>query len=262
VAHDFLNGFCGNLCNHEADVAKLIHDLYRLGAPSSIYSFLIKISYECRTGNLSASVAADLFRAAESFLVRRGAFGLEPSGLHAAFKGLWSEIKQDMADEGITDDAKMVTLMIKRIRARSTVKWPSSDEFIHSLESRGIYGSRVTPYILSEYNKSLGDDGVDGKPHVEHVLPQVMSETWTPIFTKEVHAGLVDKIGNLTLLSEKMNTEISNGAYELKRDKFRTQSRYTISRKLGTDYENWTTASIKRRSHDIATWAALRWAIG
>jgi hypothetical protein len=261
--YDFLDfHFDGNLCNHETDVAKIIGDLRRLGTPSSIFSFLMKISYECRTGNLSASVAAELYRAIESFLVRRGAFGLEPSGLHAAFKGLWSELKRDMDNERITDDAEMVTLMIKRIGNRSTVKWPSSDEFIHSLKSRGMYGSRVTPYILSEYNKSLGDDGVGGGFHIEHVLPQNMSEAWTSVFNKEEHSKLVNKIGNLTLLSENMNIDISNGAYALKMVKFSDESRYKMSRDLADQYPEWTPDSIERRSSEIAVWAASRWAIG
>lgn len=248
----------GNRCEHPTEVAQLIANLRNLGVPTSIFSFLIKISFEYRTEGINEETAKSLLRGTESFLVRRGVHGLEPSGLHAAFKGLWNEIISDIEDEE-PNARNLLTSFIKKIDTRSTVAWPNDIEFKNSFTTRNLYGSRITPFILSEYNKSLGNDGVLGNFEIEHVLPQKPDNSWESSFTKEAAKRLVDNIGNLTLLSEKMNNEVSNGPYSTKREKFRLESRFRISRNLANENESWTPESITERANKIADWAILRW---
>jgi hypothetical protein len=248
----------GNRCGHPTEVAQLVANLRNLGVPTSIFSFLIKISYELRTEGISKETAISLLRGTESFLVRRGVHGLEPSGLHAAFKGLWDEIISDIADE-VPDETNLLNSFIEKIDARSTVQWPSDIEFKNSFTTRNLYGSRITPYILSEYNKSLGNDGVVGDFEIEHVLPQNPDNSWSASFTKSTAKLLVDNIGNLTLLTEKMNQDVSNGPYAKKKEKFGLESRFRISRKLADENAVWTPDSIKKRTNEMAEWAMLRW---
>jgi hypothetical protein len=250
---DLKNGT--NLCGHPIDVHKAINDLWRLGIPTTLYPFLLHISYACRTNDLEEAVALALLRHSESFLVRRGAFGLEPSGLHAAFKGLWSEIL-------LEDPSDLPKAMKTCINRRSTVKWPTADEFIQSLTTRSIYGSRVTPFILFEFNSSLGGDVVDGVCEIEHVLPQNPSSAWKGIFSESEEESLCDTIGNLTLVTSRMNQDVSNAAYSAKREVFREESRYKMTRDLANTFDSWTPEAIVQRSAKLADWAVLRWPHG
>lgn len=250
---DLKNGT--NLCDHAIDVHRAINDLWRLGIPTTLFPFLLHISFACRTNELEEDVALALLRHSESFLVRRGAFGLEPSGLHAAFKGLWSEIK-------LEDSSDLPKAMKTCINRRSTVKWPTVDEFRDNLINRSIYGSRVTPYILFEFNSSLGGDVVDGSFEIEHVLPQNPSNAWHGIFSESEQDGLCDTIGNLTLVTSRMNQDVSNAAYSVKREAFREESRYKMTRDLANTFDSWTPESIAQRSAELADWAVLRWPHG
>ena len=250
---DLKNGT--NLCNHVPDIHRAVKDLCRLGIPTTLYPFLLHVSFELRKGELSEVVALSLLRHSESFLVRRGAFGLEPSGLHAAFKGLWDEIKCERVDD-------LAMAMRTCINRRSTVKWPTEVEFKNSLQQRSIYGSRVTPYILFEFNSSLGGDVVEGNCEIEHVLPQNPSIGWKEKFSDAEHKALCDRVGNLTLVTSRMNGEVSNAAYPVKRDLFREESRYKMTRDLAADYDNWTPQCIEKRSLQLADWAITRWPYG
>ena len=258
IQDDYLD-LCNNsnTCSHDVKLAKAFSDLCKLGIPTTLYPFLIQVSFECREKRLEPEFAIDLIRHTESFLVRRGAIGLEPSGLHAAFKGLWTEIHLDN-----TPNSKLSTKMLERLKARSTVQWPTTDEFKKSLINRSIYGSRVTPYILVEYNNHFPGDQVDKKGEIEHILPQTLSESWTNDFTEMEHDLFVNVIGNLTLLSSEMNKDISNGPYTKKIIKFSDESMYQMTRNLAKEYLIWDKDSIKRRGTEIADWAAKRWPHG
>lgn len=250
----------GNRCGHPEELANVMKNLRSFGLPTSIFSFLVKVSYEARLGNLSSATAIKLFSSTESFLVRRGAFGLEPSGLHAAFKGMWDEIcrRRDADRDG--NVSKFPDYFKASVRSRSTVKWPNDDEFRTSLKTRKLYGSVVTPYILQEYDRDLGSDGVSYEDaQIEHILPQNPVKDWNQDFTNEQHEELVHVIGNLTLLSERMNADVSNGPYEQKRIKFAEESRFRLTRELAGSYPNWKPSSIRRRGEVIAEWAVMRW---
>jgi len=141
-----------------------------------------------------------------------------------------------------------------------TVKWPNDDEFITSLKTRSLYGSLVTRYILREYDKFLGNDGVNYEDaEIEHVLPQTPMQQWFEDFTPEQHENLVGLIGNLTLLSPRMNSSLSNNSYVLKREEYLAESRYRLTRELASSNETWEPESIAQRGERIAEWAIQRW---
>jgi hypothetical protein len=249
----------GNRAEHSTELADAITRLRDFGLPTSIFSFLIRISYEVRQGSLPSTVGVKLFKSIESFLVRRGVFGLEPSGLHAAFKGMWNDLEQRrIADRGQIDDYPRY--LKESVSARTTVQWPSDEEFRESIRNRSLYGSLVTPFILREYDRFLGNDGVDyGDAEIEHVLPQAPHQRWFEDFTSEQHKTLVGRLGNLTLLTPRMNNTLSNNPFELKHQEYLEESRYRMTRKLASDYGVWKPESIAERGELFADWAVQRW---
>lgn len=256
IQNDFLDLSNGtNLCGHSEPIAQAIKNLCRLGIPITLYPFLIKISHALRHNKTTQQIAKLLFEYTESFLVRRGAFGLEPAGLHAAFKGLWDEMQK-------LDSENLPKSMLTCIRRRSTVKWPTEEEFIESLQTRSIYNSRVTPYILQEYNSSLGGDKVDGAAQIEHILPQNPNDEWWKVFTREEHARFVNTLGNLTLVTSKMNQEVSNSPFMKKKPVFESESKYKMTRDFAKEHTVWTPDLLEKRSKKLSTWAANRWHVG
>jgi hypothetical protein len=250
----------GNRAGHTPEFAHAVSNLRNFGLPTSIFSFVVRVSYETRTGNLPVTVGTKLLKSVESFLVRRGVFGLEPSGLHAGFKGMWGEIEARCTrSKGRIEDYPQY-LKECILEQHRTVKWPNDDEFVASLKTRSLYGSLVTRYILREYDKFLGNDGVNYEDaEIEHVLPQTPIQQWFEDFTSEQHENLVGLIGNLTLLSPRMNSSLSNNAYVMKREEYLAESRYRSTRELASSNETWKPESIAQRGERVADWAIQRW---
>lgn len=250
-----------NRCGLPDDLAKQVQNLHRAGLPTMMFSFVMRVLHEARHGRLAGDEVLECLRYIESFMVRRGVFGLEPSGLHAAFKGMWAEVEsaKGAAAAAGQPEPRLARLFADSIAKRVTVKWPDTTEFETSLRERSLYGSKITRYVLDEYNRSLPGDhaGINGV-EIEHILPQTMSAAWKKDFTEADHRAVVDRIGNLTLLTVPMNKEVSNAGYAEKQKVYRG-SKYAMTRKVADDNDVWTLQQISDRAEDLVSWAVTRW---
>jgi hypothetical protein len=238
-----------------------VKSLARVKLPTMMASFVMKVLYETRHGNVEIKEAEECLRFVESFIVRRAAFGLEPSGLHAAFKGMWLDVQETKAktrEAGVAEPS-LARAFADSIGKRPTVKWPTAAEFADSLRTRSLYGSKVTRFILTEYNRHLPGDPVSSSGvEIEHILPQTMSVAWKEHFTDAMHTQWVNRLGNLTLLTEPMNKEVSNGGYPKKRAIYR-DSKYSMTRRLAESHEVWTIEELENRTDELVNWALGRW---
>ena len=250
-----------NGCEFGAELNAQVNNLVSVRLPTMMFSFVMKVLSETRHGRLDQPTASECLRFIESFIVRRGAFGLEPSGLHAAFKGMWSEIETASA-KAVAEGKPPIGLargFVESIAKRTTVKWPNRAEFETSLRERDLYGSKITRYLLVEYNKSLPGDSTGAKGvEIEHILPQSMSAAWHADFTPDLHRTYLNRLGNLTLLTEPMNKDVSNGGYPKKRQEY-NGSKYAMTRKIAAENLVWTPAEISNRAELLIAWALDRW---
>lgn len=249
----FMDLTCGtNRMGHPKSLAEGFLQLNKLGAPSSTLPFLMLLSAEIGQGTISEKDSTEVLAVVESFLVRRAVCGIEPTGLHAVFKRLWNDVKAEVTAVNVT----------KKISDHKTVTWPSDAEFMNALKTRALYGTAITPYLLAEYDVSLGGDVPKNIPWIEHILPRTPHKDWWDKFSKEDHELYKDTIANLIPLSSEMNRALSNGVYLKKRSKILEGSMYKSARKTVEDYEDWDLEAIKDRSSEIASWAVGRWSQG
>jgi len=250
-----------NRCGFSQELSSQVGNLVDVGLPTMMYSFVIRLLSETKSGDIDQSETIATLKYVESFIVRRGAFGLEPSGLHAAFKGMWADLRRlqtEARDKG-EEVLSIPRLFPVSIARRANVQYPTTPQFENALRTRSLYGSKVTRYILSEYNRSRpGDHSELEGVEVEHVLPQSMSEIWSGNFSNDDHGRLLNRLGNLTLLTEKMNKEVSNRGYLHKREIYRG-SKYVMTRELAEDHEIWTPRAIEDRTEALVRWSLNRW---
>ena len=109
------------------------------------------------------------------------------------------------------------------IRNHKTVVWPDGEDVKKSIKTRPLYGSSITNYVLKEWNVSLGGDEVNVDFWIEHILPEKPRDGWE-MFSKEQHESNKDLLANLLPLTQKMNQELSNGPYSLKRKTYQEDS--------------------------------------
>lgn len=234
---------------HGKALAQLFKNLFDLGMPSSIYPFLMQLSRSVKDGVLAESCAAEALEVIESFLVRRAVCGHEPTGLHAVFKRLWGDCQEKPARDNT----------MEAIRRHKTVVWPDSTAFASAIESRPLYGAVITPYVLREYDRSLGGDQPGAPYWIEHVLPEKPSKEWFKDFREDQHRQYKDCLANLILLSKKMNIDVSNKVYSSKRSAYADDSMFKSARHFAQSYATWTPDDVVRRARALVEWSIGRW---
>lgn len=238
-----------NLQKHSPEVQRLFKLLHDSRLPGSTYPFLMQLSNSLKEGIVKVRDGVAVLEVIESFLVRRAICGHEPTGLHAVFKRLWSDCNGSISAEVVKE----------KIQDHKTVVWPSNDDLISAVSSRPLYGSSITPYLLMEWNRSLGGDQPGTISWIEHVLPETANEGWLESFSRENHRKMKDLLANLLPLSQQMNQTLSNRPYAEKRHTYQQDSAFKAARKFADTYREWTPERLEKRSKDLASWAVARW---
>jgi hypothetical protein len=96
---------------------------------------------------------------------------------------------------------------------------------------------------------------VNRRLHVEHILPLNPEGT-----ESRAHQKIVHLIGNMTLLSSKMNTRIKNGLFAKKKSEY-GKSEIAITKALAAHAGIWKAPAILKRQADLAEAAARIWPV-
>lgn len=245
----FLDIICGtNTQAHPAALSKSFLRIRAYRAPASTYPFFMRLSEAARIGELDVGEAIKIVDLIEAFLVRRALVGIEPTGLHAVFKRLWSDC----------DGTVTVERVKAAIQSHSTVTWPTDLQVQTAVAARPV-GDSIAAFFIREFDLASGGDTPDNIPWIEHVLPQTLSEEWKSDFSSEDHKNLVGLAANLIPLSSKMNIQVSNGGYASKRVAYGEDSMFKSARAFAETYSTWAPTDLANRSKSIAAWAVKRW---
>ncbi len=142
---------------------------------------------------------------------------------------------------------------------------PTDEQFKRAFEIASISKNYIARYYLSEIEKSyrttneLGPLSNPERIDLEHILPanpSNLKHDWTE-FTEELHKSYFKRIGNLTLLDKKMNSDIRNGNFEEKKDIYE-QSEINITKSLLESTE-WRPEEIEKRQKEFAEKALQIW---
>jgi uncharacterized protein with ParB-like and HNH nuclease domain len=97
---------------------------------------------------------------------------------------------------------------------------------------------------------------------LEHVLPQSIGPAWASAFTTGVDPKpYVDRIGNLTLLLRKPNSEAADKSFADKRKFALDHSELAINKQFAR-YKKWGDTEIEQRQEELAKAALQVWKLG
>jgi len=235
--------------SQEIDI--LTDNLYRFKCPSAIYSFIIKLLFEFKNENISEEDTLNILKHTESFLVRRAIIGFEPTGLHALYKSLWQDISSNPTAEFINEI----------IESKPTIQKPNNDELKDAIKTRPLAKTRICPYLLIEYDKSLPGDTPNEDLTIEHVLPVSYDESnvWSENFTLAEHKLLRDTWANIIPLSMPLNSSLQRSAYNIKKERYLIESMFVSARNFATSFDEWTPVKLMMRAEELCNWAINRW---
>ena len=252
---------------------------------STIYPVLLFLFAEAEkpSGKVGSTALPQLLADIESFLVRRQICGLTGKNYNNIFMKLLADLrKMEIVD----------ATAIGRLLAAGdgpTNSFPKDDEFRRAWVSRAIYAPSLSTFInmlLAAINEHMRTDAqeqakikYDGL-WVEHVMPQKWKQHWQladpggehhkdpgsgiPVSNQQWRDRMVNTMGNLTLLTSKLNARISNGPYENadedsdKRREYRKHAILRITHEISSK-EGWDEAAIVRRAEDMFEHAVQIW---
>ena len=196
-------------------------------------------------------------RALESYLVRRMLCGMGSQGLNRFFIELVRELNSVRVDQV---DTKVIEFLSgSNVDNRS---WPKDGLLAENLIQNPLRGSPARQkMVLEAIEMSLRSDkteapGQSSNLTVEHIMPQSWERNW-PLSENteeatESRKQAVKEIGNLTLITGKLNASVSNAAWAEKRGELRKHTASRLNWELLDDApEVWDEASIHERSRQL-----------
>ena len=196
-------------------------------------------------------------RALESYLVRRMLCGMGSQGLNRFFIELVRELNSVRVDQV---DTKVIEFLSgSNVDNRS---WPKDGLLAENLIQNPLRGSPARQkMVLEAIEMSLRSDkteapGPSSNLTVEHIMPQSWERNW-PLSENteeatESRKQAVKEIGNLTLITGKLNASVSNAAWAEKRGELRKHTASRLNWELLDDApEVWNEASIHERSRQL-----------
>jgi uncharacterized protein with ParB-like and HNH nuclease domain len=212
-------------------------------------------------------------RALESFLVRRAICRMTTKDYNRLFLELTSRIdeKIDLADE--------IVIEYLREQTAESRLWPTDDRLQSALLDLPLYRLLTRArlrMVLEALEEALRTDKAEerhvvrGKLTIEHVLPQSWRDHWPLEMVddpEEHHRRIVRRerlkhtIGNLTLVTGKLNPALSNGPWEKKQQGLQEHSTLHLNKRL---LSRWGKApfaepEIEKRGAQLAQFACAIW---
>lgn len=210
----------------------------------------------------------------ESYILRRDICGLTTKGYNRLFVGLVERLRSAGSDKS----AALIEILSSR---QSDIdRWPSDDEWQQGWTGRDQYQGSRQPrlrYMLEAIERakrsSLNEDiEIKSQLSVEHIMPQKWQTAWPvpgfddvedttdPDFVARQlkRHGVVNKLGNLTLLTQSLNTSVSNGPFSVKMPAVRSHSSLALNRELN-NYDVWDEDAIAARGLGLFNVARHIW---
>lgn len=144
---------------------------------------------------------------------------------------------------------------------------PTDEQFSNAFKIASVSKSYIARYYLRKieevYRKSkeLSPLANPDKVNLEHILPENpdnLKSDW-PEFDESKHKTYVKRIGNLTLISSKLNKDAANAKFEIKKNVYK-DSEIEITKQL-VNHERWTPDEIEKRQEEFAKRALEIWKI-
>ena len=217
-----------------------------------------------------------------SFLVRRAVCGLTTKNYNKYFLQILRHLEAEGFSRGI-----LQTFLLDQ--HTETTLWPNERDFKEAWCQSPIYddlGSRRVAALLVEIEKAMRtkfneDIDIKNRLSIEHIMPEKWEKHW-PLSdgsylkgnaylhllisdrddekTKEVarRENLKHTLGNLTLLTQPLNSRVSNGPFEKKHPQIAKESALALNRHFQSQ-EFWEEDAIIGRSQQMFMFARTLW---
>jgi hypothetical protein len=245
------NAIASGRTNYLSEPVKTAVDrLNDLNCPASVYPYVMQLLTHATSGHdADQKDVAECLSVIEAFLVRRAICGIEPTGLHAVFKKLWS-------------NAGAEPRLVRQSIVSKTVAYPDDDLFANNVRYGDLYHRRICDYVLLEYErKYTAGDVLKTFPKMtkDHVCPQSMQGDWALAFSTEPDVALIHTWANLVPLSSAANSTKGTKSWLEAKEVLGNETVFATTKYLYDSYADWNPRSVRARAEDLVEWSRDRW---
>jgi uncharacterized protein with ParB-like and HNH nuclease domain len=209
---------------------------------------------------ISRDVFLDALSLIENYFVRRFLAGEQTAYTNRMFPLLIREV----------DSNRLTTTLANALLGKN---YPTDSRIREELPRRSFY-NRQAPHrltlLLLDVNRRLseGSDGytiLNGEPTIEHILPQTLSADWKAHVgpgAEDIYREYLHTIGNLTLVTQEWNSQLSNSSFSSKRVRLADHALRLNALYFSQPIERWEQAAIEARAawlteQMLALWPAV-----
>lgn len=222
---------------------------------------------------LSAAQHVQAVVAIESWILRRSITGVNTRGYGLVFREVLEAARRSAAN----NEDVAVAIEQDLLSAPNNRPWPTDAELVESFTTRRVYNvdsqQRIRMLLgaldrqLLEENPLAEDAVVDyDSLSIEHVMPRSWQEHWNisgdSLAERELNGQerdrILDRIGNLTLVTSRLNPTLSNGSWETKREALAEHSGLRLTASI-VSKPTWDEETIEHRAEELARIAARVW---
>lgn len=149
-------------------------------------------------------------------------------------------------------------------------KYPSDNRIRQSLLTQPIYDKRRPQrlvLIMETINRLLskgtgGHTVLDDSATIEHIMPQTMTEEWKAHIGSDwgdVHREFLHTIGNLTIVTQEWNSNLSNSPFARKKSKLANHALLINRQYFSQEISKWNAEAIQARSKALAEFIIELW---
>ena len=231
--------------------------LKRLRALESTTAFPLLLYFydEFSSDAIDADEFVCALRAIENYFVRRFLAG-EPTNYH-------NSMFTSLALEFSRREASAVALKA----ALGERNYPSDNRLFQRMAWNRLYSpskSQRIVFVFETLNSLLDSDvKLTEQGTVEHIMPQRIGEEWRDELGHEwqdVHRELLHTIGNLTIVTQKWNSEkLSNKPFASKRERLGVHGLQLNSEYFGKHIRSWNGDAIRERTAHLHKQVIAAW---
>ncbi len=237
---------------------------------TTVYPLLLWLYERTKTEPTSATRVAclDLI---ESFLVRRLMCRLTTKNYNQFFMEITASMRKSEEQDIVNDLARLLTKS-----GADSARFPTEEEFRKAFREAEAY-RRVPRARLAMVLKAIDsrmlnpkseDVPIRQKLSIEHIMPQDWEKHWplaarqdeSPqafLDRKAIRGHLLQTIGNLTLVTQPLNSSVSNSAFPTKAKEIQ-KSKLNMNIEL-VGYSDWSETEIRQRSDHLFEVARCIW---
>ena len=205
----------------------------------------------------------------ETLVMRRALARYASNGLNQLGRTL---LQASHGKRGRAARDALITCMAEQTAASR--RWPTSDEVRDGVRTRPVYSRSDTSFarmVLEAFELHLRSSYAErfkggNELTIEHVLPQAWTEHW-PLAPEDIERAdrrnaLMHTLGNLTLTTDKLNTAMSNQAWDEKRTRLGGHSTLALNSELLREAgQMWNVEAIEARAGRMGQWAEALWPV-